>query len=153
MAQVKVGELLAEKGEELKLRLLTPNTDLDRKVKSAEPSRPGLALTGYFDYFDHDGLHVFGKAEVSYLAKLDKGERARRLKDYFAHGVSSVIVAANLRPPQELLTSALKRRVPVIRSSLSAPILISRLIFYLQDKFAPELSLHGTLLDVYGVGV
>ncbi len=153
MAVVKVGELLAEKGEELKLRLLTQNTDLDRKVKSVEPYRPGLALTGYFDYFDHNGLQVFGKAEISYLTKLDKDERAIRLKDYFEYDIPCVIVAANLRLPQELLTFGLKRTIPVIGSNLSTPILISKLIIYLEDKFAPSLSLHGTLLDVYGIGV
>lgn len=153
MAQVTVGELLAEKGEELKLRLFNPNTDLDRKVKSIEPYRPGLALTGYFDYFDHDRLQVFGKAEISYLTKLEEDERVGRLKDYFEYDIPCVIVTANLRLPQELLTLATERTIPVIRSNLSTPTLISKLILYLQDKFAPSLSLHGMLLDVYGVGV
>lgn len=153
MAVIKVGDILNEKGKELGLHLISSNTDLNRKVKFLGPHRPGLALSGYFDHFLPDRIQVFGETEISYLSKLSKNERARCLKGYFKFDIPCVIVCRNLRLPQELLAQASERKVPVMRSRLSSSSLMNKLSIYLEDRFAPELSLHGTLLDVYGVGV
>lgn len=160
MAVVKVGDILNEKGKELRLCLISPKGPkgsdpfgLSRKVKSLGPHRPGLALSGYFDHFLPDRIQVFGETEISYLSKLSKKERTRRLKDYFKFEIPCLIICRNPRLPQELLALSSERKVPIMRSRLSASSLMNKLSVYLDDKFAPELSLHGTLLDVYGVGV
>jgi HPr kinase/phosphorylase len=64
-----------------------------------------------------------------------------------------VIVAKGLDPPARMLELASEKQVPVLRTPMSTTPFIHELTVYLDNLFAQETSLHGSLMDVYGVGL
>ena len=153
MVKLTVKDFLNAGKDKLDLKLINPGVNLGRRIKSAAFLRPGLALAGYFGYFTPSGVQIFDSPEISYLNKLSRSERLTCLKRYFSCDIPCIIITGNRSCPKELLRLAIKNDVAVIKSTLSTRHLINKITLYMEDELAPELSLHGTLLDVYGVGV
>jgi HPr kinase/phosphorylase len=150
---LRVRDLVTRKGAPLQLEALTGETGLDRAIPSAEASSPGLVLAGYTARFVGDRVHILGETEISYLASLEPEARRRSLEQFFAFDLPCVIITKGQAPPTELLELAVARGVPVIRTSLKTAEFYRRLKPFLDDGFAPTTSLHGSLADVYGVGL
>jgi HPr kinase/phosphorylase len=148
----RVRDLLARKGA-LELEALTGEQGLDREIPSAEASSPGLVLAGYTARFVGDRLHILGETEISYLASLAPAARRGALEHLFAFDLPCIIITKSQAPPAELLELAGAKQVPVIRTSLKTAEFYRRLKPYLDDVFAPGATLHGSLADVYGVGL
>lgn len=146
----RLHELLKDK---LKLRLLTPGVRLNRKLHSAEIHRPGLAFSGYYDYFAFDRVQILGKTEVSFLHKLRAGQKKKNLKRFFSYRIPCVVVAKNQKVPEDFLELAHKSQVPVFKSPLMTSKLVSQITVFIEEENAPTVSLHGTLVDVYGTGI
>ncbi|MEA3328269.1 MAG: HPr(Ser) kinase/phosphatase [Candidatus Omnitrophota bacterium] len=153
MVKLTVKDFLSAGKDKLDLKLLNPEVNLGRRIKTATFLRPGLALAGYFGYSTPSGVQIFDSPEISYLKKLSKSERSTCLQRYFSCDIPCIVITGNRSYPKELLKLAIKNNVAVIRSTLSTSRLINKIAVYLEDKLAPEFSLHGTFLDVYGVGV
>jgi HPr kinase/phosphorylase len=151
-AHPRVRDLLARKGA-LELESLTGEQGLDREIPSSEASSPGLVLAGYTARFVGDRLHILGETEISYLASLDSAARRRTLENLFAFDLPCIIITKSQDPPAELLELAGAKQVPVIRTSLKTAEFYRRLKPFLDDVFAPATTLHGSLADVYGVGL
>lgn len=150
---LRVRDLVARKGAPLQLVSLTGEVGLDRPIPSAEASSPGLVLAGYTARFVGDRLHILGETEISYLASLDPDARRRTLEQFLSFDLPCVIITKSQDPPEELLQLAVAKGVPVIRTSLKTAEFYRRLKPFLDDGFAPATSLHGSLADVYGVGL
>ena len=150
---LRVRDLVTRRGAPLQLEALTGETGLDRAIPSAEASSPGLVLAGYTARFVGDRVHILGETEISYLASLDPDARRRSLEQFFAFDLPCVIITKSQTPPAELLELAVSNGVPVIRTSLKTAEFYRRLKPFLDDGFAPATSLHGSLADVYGVGL
>jgi HPr kinase/phosphorylase len=150
---LRVRDLVTRKGAPLQLEALTGETGLDRAIPSAEASSPGLVLAGYTARFVGDRVHILGETEISYLASLDPDARRHSLEQFFAFDLPCVIITKSQVPPAELLELAVSNGVPVIRTSLKTAEFYRRLKPFLDDGFAPATSLHGSLADVYGVGL
>jgi HPr kinase/phosphorylase len=148
----RVRDLLARKGA-LELESLTGEQGLDREIPSAEASSPGLVLAGYTARFVGDRLHILGETEISYLASLEPAARSRALEHLFNFNLPCIIITKSQEPPAELLALAGAKQVPVIRTTLKTAEFYRRLKPYLDDVFAPAATLHGSLADVYGVGL
>lgn len=153
MTPLKLRDLLAERGDPLQLETLTGDAGLDHAIPSAEASSPGLVLAGYTARFVADRLHILGETEISYLAALDAGARRRALETFFAFELPGVVITKNQDPPPELLELARARGVPVIRTRLKTAEFYRRLRPFLDEAFAPTTTVHGSLADVYGVGL
>ena len=110
-------------------------------------------LAGYTARFVGDRLHILGETEISYLASLETAARRRALEHLFNFDLPCVIITKSQEPPAELLALAGARHVPVIRTSLKTAEFYRRLKPFLDDAFAPAATLHGSLADVYGVGL
>jgi HPr kinase/phosphorylase len=151
--QLRVRDLVAQKGAPLQLESLTGETGLDRPIPTAEASSPGLVLAGYTERFVGDRLHILGETEISYLASLDAGARRRTLEEFFSFDLPCVIITKSQDPPAELLELAIAKGVPVIQTPLKTAEFYRRLRPFLDDGFAPSTALHGSLADVYGVGL
>ncbi len=98
-------------------------------------------------------LHVLGETEVQYLRSLTAVQRRECLEGFLTDDVPCVFVTKGQRLPKELAEIAAERGVPLIRSKLSTSEFYRRLTPYLAEVFAPSSTLHGSLADVYGVGL
>ncbi|MBA2292843.1 MAG: HPr(Ser) kinase/phosphatase [Gemmatimonadales bacterium] len=138
---------------ELHLEALTGDVGLDRLVPDADIASPGLALAGYHARFIPDRLHVLGETEISYLRSLTAEARTSALEGFFQHDLPAVFITKDLDPPEPLLALATARLIPVIRSSLKTAAFYRKIKPILEEAFAPRTTLHGSLADVYGVGL
>lgn len=116
-------------------------------------NRPGLQLSGFYNYFTPERLQVLGKAEWSFLDDMQIELRMKRLKKYFSFDMNCIIISRDLQPHEEFLKAAKKKQKWVLRSNLVTTKLISKLTIYLAGKLAPETRVHGVLVDVYGIGI
>jgi HPr kinase/phosphorylase len=153
MSPIKVRELLERKGDPLQLESLTGDTGLDREMPTAEASSPGLVLAGYTKRFAQTRIHVLGQTEITYLASLDPAARRRSLEIFFTFDLPCVVVTKGQEVPAELLELARAKGVAVIRTKLKTSEFFRRLKPFLDEAFAPTSSVHGSLADVFGVGL
>lgn len=122
-------------------------------LSNVEVNRPGLQFSGYYEFFDNGRLQIIGKSEMSYIELLDDNTRAERIDDFFSKKPSAVIVSRNLEILPEMLESAKKYDVPLLRTSDSTSGFMSALISFLNVELAPRVTRHGVLVEVYGEGV
>lgn len=153
MRAVKVRQLLERKGAELQLEPLTGDVGLDREMLTPEASSPGLVLAGYTKRFAQTRIHVLGQTEITYLASLDPAARRHSLETFFTFDLPCVVITKNQEPPSELLELALAKGIAVIRTRLKTSEFYRRLKPYLDEAFAPTTTVHGSLADVFGVGL
>ena len=148
-----VENLYEEYGESLSLRLVAGEAGIKRRIAIGEAQRPGLSLGGYYKHHAAKRLLIFGRVELEYLRDLKTVVRKRRLKALLGDNTPAVIVARNYRPPEELVALCEERGVPLLRSKMQTMKLFSRLTVLLADVFSPQVSVYGTLVEVFGVGV
>jgi len=137
----------------LGLVLLAGSAGLSRKINKAEVHRPGLSLTGYLKGFVPARILIFGKQEIEFLRELEPEVRMERLSSILTPSTPAVIVARGFPPPKELISACDKANVPLFRATSTATNLLSRITFLLLEEFCPSVTLHGTLVEVFGVGV
>ena len=153
MSPVKVRELLDRKGDPLQIETLTGDIGLDREMPTPEVSSPGLVLAGYTKRFASTRIHVLGQTEITYLASLDPQARRRSLETFFTFDLPCVVVTKGQDAPEELVTLAAAKGIAVIRTRLKTAEFYRRLKPFLDDAFAPSTTVHGSLADVFGVGL
>jgi HPr kinase/phosphorylase len=152
-AQLTVKELLEGKGAALELELLTPEVSLDRVIADSDISSPGLALSGYTERFPEGRTQVFGETEMRYLASLDAARSKQLLSALFTFAIPAVFVTKGLPVSDDILSVAREHGVPLVRSMLTTKEFYRRVKPYLERALAPVTQLHGSLADVYGVGL
>ena len=152
--RLKVADLLTRKGDPLQLEILTGEVGLEREIRSPEASSPGLVLAGYTARFAGiDRVHVLGETEITYLTSLDAKARRASLDTFLSYALPCVVITKAQEPPAELLVLARERGIPVIRTRLKTAEFYRRLKPFLDDAFAPRTTVHGSLADVFGVGL
>lgn len=150
---LRLRDLLARKGDPLQLEALTGELGLDRIVPDSEVASPGLALAGYTGRFAPHRLHVLGETEITYLSSLDPEARKRAIQTLFGFDLPCVFVTKGQDVPPEMLDLARRQGIPVIRTRLKTAEFYRRIKPILEEAFAPRTTLHGSLADVYGVGL
>jgi HPr kinase/phosphorylase len=153
MNGISMSELYERMKDELQLTLVAGKEGLGRRIMWPEINRPGLALAGYFDYFAWRRVQILGKVEVTYLRSLTPKVIRARIREILSRKVPCMIVARRYRVPQELLEEGDRLKVPVLRSTLITVDLIDRVTVFLDNEFAPSVSLKGNLVEVFGEGV
>ena len=132
-------------------RLYYPNKEV--LIDTADLNRPGLQITGFFDYFDPSRIQVFGMVENTYLAGLSSEVRYNSLKRLFEKQILAVILTRNSNASAEMLKLAEEFETPVLRTSQPTSSFTSSLNAYLNVELAPRITRHGVLVEVYGQGV
>jgi len=150
---LRLRDLLTRRGNPLQLESLTGELGLDRPMPDAEVASPGLVLAGFTDRFSPDRLHVFGETEITYLGTLPPEARRRALESFFSFDLSCIFVTKNQEVPPEMIELAEARGVPLLRSRLKTAGFYRIIKPMIEDAFAPRTTLHGSLADVYGVGL
>lgn len=153
-AELTVGGLLKELGDRLRLELLCGEKSVERRITVAELNRPGLALSGFLDRFRAERIQIFGNGEQAYCSKADHDKLAQALSSMLTSpSVPCVIVTNNIRVPNALTQACRKHGVPLLRTSFDTATLTGELAEALEARLSPATTLHGVLVDVYGLGV
>jgi HPr kinase/phosphorylase len=150
---VTIGRLVERLQGPLQLEQLGGTHGHERDIATPDVSSPGLALAGYVGRFMSQRLQVLGETEITYLASLPEGERRRILEQFFSFPIPGLLITKGLEPTPPLLELAGRAGVPVFRSPLKTAEIYRRVKPVLEDLFAPTSTLHGSLADVFGVGV
>jgi HPr kinase/phosphorylase len=153
LVKLKVRDLFEEKGVIYGLRLLSDEAGLDKPIHTKEIYRPGLALAGYTERFAFSRIQVLGETEMCFLKGLTPSKQRRAILDFLEFDIPCIVITKGLDPPPLLVGEANKRGVPVISTTQSTTRFSHFLSAYLENRFAPQTTLHGTLADVYGVGL
>ncbi|HCY4925914.1 TPA: HPr kinase/phosphorylase, partial [Staphylococcus aureus] len=139
--------------ETLKLDLIAGEEGLSKPIKNADISRPGLEMAGYFSHYASDRIQLLGTTELSFYNLLPDKDRAGRMRKLCRPETPAIIVTRGLQPPEELVEAAKELNTPLIVAKDATTSLMSRLTTFLEHALAKTTSLHGVLVDVYGVGV
>lgn len=153
MKKLRVGELLERKRDSLVLKVIAGEQGLDREIERADVSSPGIALTGFTERFPSGRVQVFGETEVAFLRSL--GEEAQRTAAEFilSSHVPCIFITKGMDPPESLKAAANAHGIPLVQTQLKTGEFYRRIKPYLDDEFAPTSVMHGSLADVYGVGL
>jgi HPr kinase/phosphorylase len=150
---LRLRDFLSRRGDSLQLEALTGDLGLDRQMPDAEVASPGLALAGYTGRFAPNRLHVFGETEITYLRSLTSEQRQQSLTNFFSFDLPCIFVTKGQEVPSELLDLARNHSVPLLRTKLKTAEFYRRVKPIVEEAFAPRTTLHGSLADVYGVGL
>ena len=148
-----VDDFIEKTKENIKVQLVAGEGGLNRTIAIPDINRHGLALTGYLDFFAFDRVQVMGLTEINYMRQLKPSELVERLRRVFKYEIPCFIITRGLTCPDEFIELANESSVPVLKSLLTTTKVVSKIIVFLDNQFAPETNLHGVLVDVYGVGV
>jgi HPr kinase/phosphorylase len=151
--KLTVGRLLDRMRDTLELEHVAPAEGLERIIENPNASSPGLVLAGYVDRFPAKRLQVLGETEITYLKSLDGEVRRRNLTKFFSFPIPCVFITKAQEPGPDLSDLAASAGVALIRSRLKTNEFYTRLKPWLEEEFAPTTNVHGSLADVFGVGL
>ena len=139
--------------EPLSLAQVEGTDGLDRPVRSPNISSPGLVLAGYTERFPSNRIQVLGETEMTYLVSLSAQERRNILKIFFGFPIPGAIITKGQRPSPEMIEEAKAAGVPLLVTTLKTNDFYSKAKPWLEEEFAPTTNLHGSLADIFGVGL
>lgn len=137
----------------LALRCIGGRKGLSREITVPDLNRPGLALSGFYESFAWQRIQVFGRGENAYLRKLEEENRIESLEKLFSYPTPACIFTHNLAPGRNFFRLAEASGCPLLQTDLPSSEFTSRLLRVLSDIYAPQTSLHGVLVEVYGIGI
>ena len=137
----------------LNLQVLSPSTQKEWDIHAAEFNRPGLQFVGFYEHFPHDWPQVVGLTEMSYLESLTADVRRKRLEAFFSYHVPCMIVCRGMLPSHDMMELAAKYDTALLRTPQVTTRFIANAMNYLNRCLAPRATMHGVLVDVYGMGV
>ena len=147
---VKLGKLIDEFGLEV---LRGAKGYQDRSIATEDVNRPGLQLTGFFDYFDPERLQVIGLVEITYLSGLTGEERRARFEMLLSQNIPALVIARGMEPFPECMELAEQYDRTILRCNIPTTEFISAVVTSLHNHLAPRITRHGVLVEVYGEGV
>ncbi len=153
MPYLTVEKLYKDRKDFFDLTLLNSEAGLKKRIVTAEVHRPGLALINFFERFPSRRTQVIGQTEMAYISQLDGTAHRERIEKLFQQNIPLLIISKGITPPLEFLAIADQYNTSVFSSRLTTSELTNRLSMYLDMIFAPSITMHGTLVDVYGVGL
>lgn len=154
MTEISIRKLLKTYGRLLGLKVVAGQRGLDLVINSSDTYRPGMALTGFIELFTVDQLQIIGNTEMEYLRSLSPHKRRQALEIIYQFEIPCVLLTGRGgRMVPELRQLAEEYGVPLLRSEFYTTKFNHLFHFYLDDVFAPQIVLHGTLIDVHGIGL
>ena len=139
--------------EEFKLETLYIPEGRKIKITQPEVNRPGLALSGFFEFFDHNRVQLIGNAEQQYIASLSKSERLYRLEQFAVHHPPVIVITTNLSVFDEIWMVVKKYGIALLRTKETTSVFQAALIASLNIHLAPRITRHGVFVEVYGEGI
>lgn len=137
----------------LNLRCIGGRKGLNRTIAIPDINRPGLALSGFYDSFAHERIQIFGRGEVAYLRKLADEGKTDTITQMFSYTIPCCIFTYNQTPDRNFFEIAEAAQCPILQTDLPSSEFSSRLLRILSNIFAPQKSVHGVLVEVFGLGI
>ena len=137
----------------LKLRCIGGRKGLVKEINIPDLNRPMGAIMGFFDDFAFKRIQIFGRGEVSYLRKLEKTGSLQTIHEFFKNPIPCCIFTHSLSPHKDFLEIAEESQVPVLQTELGTADFSARIMRILAEIFAPRKSIHGVLVEVFGLGI
>ena len=153
MSDVFVQELERDREHHLGLTLMAGRKGLKKKITHPQIQKMGLALTGFIDFVAPERLQIIGNTEMAYLRTLGSDLQERVIHQICGLELSCLVITRNLEVPELLLEEADKKDIPLFRTDLITTDFIERVTNFLEEKLASTCSIHGVLMDVFGVGI
>ncbi|MCP4604383.1 MAG: HPr(Ser) kinase/phosphatase [Proteobacteria bacterium] len=150
---MEIKTLLSALRVELGLEIIAGHEGLDRRVTAASVQKPGLALAGFSEMFKPGRVQVLGRTEIDYLWSLTPQARSNAVENLFTCVPPVVVVTRGADIPEQLISAAANHRIPLLLTGLRSSIFVEALHKYLANRLARVRSIHGVLVDVFGVGV
>ncbi len=144
---------LTKKAPELGLSVLAGQGGLGRHIVTIDVNRPGLALAGFYKNFASDRIQVFGKGEHAFLEECSGPEIDRIKAEFFRYKFPGLIFTHDNKPPDSFVETAEKTGTPLLSTPLSTHNFIVGFSKVITEELAPSSSLHGVLIEVFGVGI
>ncbi|HTP79639.1 MAG TPA: HPr(Ser) kinase/phosphatase [Bacteroidota bacterium] len=150
---ITVGFLFEALRERLKLESRNGEVGFEKQIRDKNIHRPGLALAGYVELFTYDRVQVFGNTEIRYLSHLSLRERLKAFETIFQFNLPCIIVTNGNSLDDELVSIATDHAVSILQTPFESTKFLYFLSDFLDDQFAPQTAVHGSFIDVYGIGV
>lgn len=150
---ISVGFLVESNKTRLRLTTLTGDIGFSKEIKDKNVHRPQLVLAGYVQLFRFDRVQIFGNTEMRYLEQCTAEQREIALRTIFQFDVPCVVVTNGNPVDKNFIAIASERGIPVLQTPLETTKCIYFLSDFLDDQFSPQTVLHGSFVDVYGVGL
>jgi HPr kinase/phosphorylase len=135
------------------LKLISNKVGFDRKISDQNLHRPGLALAGFVELFSSKRVQLFGNTEMRFIEKLNEDRKLSSIERLFQFDIPCLVISNNNPPAKEMLLLSDKYQIPIFVSPAPTTKTVYLLSDFLDDQFASKLSMHGSFVDVYGVGM
>lgn len=135
------------------LEVLCGSEGLHHQISVSDLSRPGLEMAGYFTYYPAERIQLLGRTELTFFHGLSANNRQERMSKLCHKETPCICITRNYEAPSELIRSAQAIDLPVLRTDMPTTKFASKVTSYLESVLAPQTTLHGVLVDVYGVGI
>jgi HPr kinase/phosphorylase len=150
---ITVGFLFEAARVRFKLKALNGEAGFDNKIADKNLHRPGLALAGYVELFRYDRVQIMGNTEIKYLNSLTPEKRRSAFTRLMEFRIPCIVLTDNNTLDDDLVEAATSKNIPVLGTSFETTKIQYFLADFLDDQFSPQIVVHGSLVDVYGVGV
>ncbi len=137
----------------LSLKIAGGVNGLDNKVDNPRVQNLGLGLACYTEYLEKGRIQILGRTENNYLGRLDSDARAKAAKGIFEAPLSCILITAGITPIKEIIDGSSVSSVPVLTTGMETERAIDKVVAFLEERLAPQTSIHGVLVDVLGLGV
>ena len=137
----------------LELTLMAGRKGLKKKITHSQVQKMGLALTGFTQFVNPDRLQIIGNTEMAYFNTLTPEMQEKVIDQICSLPLSCLVITRGLEVPELLLREADEKGIPVFRTNLRSFDFIEKVTKFLEAKLASTSSLHGVLMDIFGVGV
>lgn len=148
-----VAQLFEQQKEQLSLELLSENLESRVPITMSDINRPGMALMGFTENFLADRIQIVGRTEIAYFSTLADCDLKAAYDRFFQFQVPCIIIAKALEIPPEFIARANSHGIPVLRTPQETTPFIHQLTAFLDYVFAPSVTVHASLVDVYGIGL
>ena len=153
MQTISPARLFEDQREELQLELLTETLASRREIAVSDIHRPGMALMGFVENFLPERIQIMAQTEMTYLATLSDEQVREAIDRVFRFQMPLIVICKALNVPPYLVQRANECQVPLLRTPQSTTPFIHSITLYLDHMFAPQVTVHGSLVDVYGCGL
>jgi len=152
--KISIAEFAEKSPSELQIEVLAGKSGLDRReINSARIQKLGLALAGFAHYIHTGRIQIVGQSEIWYLSQLESEKKIEAIKNLNLDKISCILVTKGLEPPDELLNIANESGLPLLRTNLVSSGAINKVSDFLQEILAPQITVHGVLMGMFGIGV
>ncbi|MEX0878481.1 MAG: HPr(Ser) kinase/phosphatase [Thermoanaerobaculia bacterium] len=139
--------------EDLEMRVVAGESGFARAISWGRIQRPGLALAGFLPYIKPGRIQILGESELNYLDTMPEGVRSERIASICALPVAAFVITKGQTPPDDIVRECRLRKIPLLVSDRTTSVVIQSITRVLEDELAPTTTLHGVLVDVYGMGL